>query len=1201
MLLLAAALPAAEVRVRAGASGSGDGSSWADACPTLQAGLARAAAGDQVWVAAGTYVPGSARSSTFTVPAGVAVYGGFAGGETALSQRRDDPALVVLSGEIGAAGYADNVRRIVTTAGSVRLDTLTITGGFFDGSALEDGAALAATGLIVDHVLHGGELDLVRLRIVGHHANGPQVVSASSLTRVGIDRCEISGNVEPAFASLHGATVRIANCTAVAITRSVFAGNAPASTMDLMSTLDLWGCSAYQVANCVFVGNRTVDTLSISGGSSDPPHSISGCTFVGNRARNIYGGNVRGCVLEATAFGSTMSLWRDEYNWRGEVQGDPRFVDRANPAGADGVWFTADDGLRLRADSGCIGFARFITATSSAATPLADALGVARPQGADPDCGAYEHPLGNAGPFALAATVSVREDVLEPIVLGGSDADGDALTAAITALPARGSLLPTIDGNTAAGPALAAADLPFPLPDPGRRVLYRPAAEDVGTARASFAFTVSDGRVVSYPATVTIDIRPVNDAPTIATVAARTVPEDSGQQVVAITGIGAGTPQLSAGDAGYESQALTVTATSSDPAIIPHPLVSYTSPATGAQLVFTPAPDASGTVTISVRVQDDGGTADGGSDATVTTFRVTVLEVNDPPRMDDLADLTVDEDAADARVALTGIAPGPAGEAGQTVVLDATSSDPALVAVAGIDRAPGATTAALRLRLAADASGSALIYVSLADDGGRAQGGNDLAARVFRVTVRPVNDLPRLDYVWTWYRFAGSTLPVGAGMLKVVDADAPPPESLALTVVAAPTLGALRRDGVPLGAGDAFTQADLNAGRIDFAAGAATGRGSWQVTWSDGVAPAQGPRTIDISVSDAGRPLVVWLDAPPVWREGAPPVRLAPAGQVTGPSEAWDGGSLTVSLADGGAAADRLLVAHDGVAAGQVGVDGATVSVGGLAVGAWSGGSNGEPLVVRFAGANATLAAVQRVLPALAYVNDGDDPGAAPRTLLVVANDGVSGASDPASLPLTVVPVDDPPVLASTVIGAYAGVARRVQLLAGDPDGGARSWALADPPPGVALLDPATGLLRVEMARSGTWPLAVRIDDGVNPVVAATAALVVTGPDDPRPHAAGDPPASAPAGEELVWQVDFDCADLGPQTVLDFAPAEDAPAGLVLSAGGPRRALLRWTIPLDQPAGGHRAFTVLAEDRAGHRVGVHTVRVLVRPRPGGGG
>ena len=69
-----------------------DGSTWAEAM-TLQAALTASGADDQIWIAAGTYTPGTVldadaptnaeREATFTIPEGVKLYGGLAGNEAA--------------------------------------------------------------------------------------------------------------------------------------------------------------------------------------------------------------------------------------------------------------------------------------------------------------------------------------------------------------------------------------------------------------------------------------------------------------------------------------------------------------------------------------------------------------------------------------------------------------------------------------------------------------------------------------------------------------------------------------------------------------------------------------------------------------------------------------------------------------------------------------------------------------------------------------------------------------------------------------------------------------------------------------------------------------------------------------------------------------------------------------------------------------
>ncbi len=62
------------IYVNAAASGANNGTSWQNAYPDLQAALAAATAGQQIWVAAGTYKPtaGTDRAISFKLKAGVA-------------------------------------------------------------------------------------------------------------------------------------------------------------------------------------------------------------------------------------------------------------------------------------------------------------------------------------------------------------------------------------------------------------------------------------------------------------------------------------------------------------------------------------------------------------------------------------------------------------------------------------------------------------------------------------------------------------------------------------------------------------------------------------------------------------------------------------------------------------------------------------------------------------------------------------------------------------------------------------------------------------------------------------------------------------------------------------------------------------------------------------------------------------------------
>jgi predicted outer membrane repeat protein len=116
-------------------SGSGNCQTWAGAC-SLQSALKSAGAGDEVWVAKGTYTPtsGSDRSANFQLVEGAGVYGGFAGSETLRTQRDPGANPTILSGEIGTAAATDNCYHVVAGANDAILDGFTITLGYADGS-----------------------------------------------------------------------------------------------------------------------------------------------------------------------------------------------------------------------------------------------------------------------------------------------------------------------------------------------------------------------------------------------------------------------------------------------------------------------------------------------------------------------------------------------------------------------------------------------------------------------------------------------------------------------------------------------------------------------------------------------------------------------------------------------------------------------------------------------------------------------------------------------------------------------------------------------------------------------------------------------------------------------------------------------------------------------------------------------------------
>ncbi len=137
---------AATIYVNVNNSTPGTGGTWATAYKDLGLALGAAANGDQVWVAQGTYRPttGTDRTVSFLLNAGVSLYGGFTGVETAIGQRNWTTNVTILSGDIGAVGDAsDNSYSVVTITNnhsSATIDGFTVR----DGNANENYPASTA-------------------------------------------------------------------------------------------------------------------------------------------------------------------------------------------------------------------------------------------------------------------------------------------------------------------------------------------------------------------------------------------------------------------------------------------------------------------------------------------------------------------------------------------------------------------------------------------------------------------------------------------------------------------------------------------------------------------------------------------------------------------------------------------------------------------------------------------------------------------------------------------------------------------------------------------------------------------------------------------------------------------------------------------------------------------------------------------------
>lgn len=114
----ASAAPGAEIiYVKPGAPDGNAGDSWATA-RSLQSALGTAQTGDEIWVAAGIYVPGNTVNATFQLKSGVAMYGGFVGTESSRTARDWKTNLTVLSGDVDN-NDSDKVNGVVLDADNI--------------------------------------------------------------------------------------------------------------------------------------------------------------------------------------------------------------------------------------------------------------------------------------------------------------------------------------------------------------------------------------------------------------------------------------------------------------------------------------------------------------------------------------------------------------------------------------------------------------------------------------------------------------------------------------------------------------------------------------------------------------------------------------------------------------------------------------------------------------------------------------------------------------------------------------------------------------------------------------------------------------------------------------------------------------------------------------------------------------------------
>ncbi len=223
-------------------------------------------------------------------------------------------------------------------------------------------------------------------------------------------------------------------------------------------------------------------------------------------------------------------------------------------------------------------------------------------------------------------------------------------------------------------------------------------------------------------------------------------------------------------------QAIAVTAGSSNTGLIPVPAVGYTSDDWYGTLTYTPTLGQTGTATITVYLQDDGGTIAGGVDVNQMSFNVSVYEeINGEPTIDSIDNVSVLRDVPEQTVALTGISDGDGGV--QTITITASSSDANVIPTPTIVYTSPNPTGELRFTPAAGQTGTATVTVTVSDDGGAANNNGDQSAEVtfdIQVRVPPITGFEDdfedgiIDPAWLETGEGAHTCTEEDGMLKIV-------------------------------------------------------------------------------------------------------------------------------------------------------------------------------------------------------------------------------------------------------------------------------------------------------------------------------------------------------------------------------------------------------------------------------------------------
>ncbi len=428
LLLICINVNAQSVRfVKPVASGTGDGSTWANASGDLQATINAAPSSDltEIWVAAGTYKPttGTDRSISFQMKNRCALVGGFAGGETLLSQRNFLTNITILSGDIGTIGVnTDNSYHVISNNNldnSAMIDGFTISDGYADLVNLSADRGGGMRNISASPTIRNcAFINNTAFCSFGEPADGgamycqdgnPEISNCTfknNLAKTPHTSSQSSGFAQGGAIAILGGSPHITGCT--------FSSNVANSGDNIAAS---YGGAVYSDAsavltNCIFLNNtasRSATNAGCYGGAIYAQNSVSiiNCSFYGNHAEDHggaigtnVGATISNCIIWGNTASSnagidgtatvTYSIVQEGYPGTGNKNADPLFSNSSDPDGADDIFGTGDDGLIPTCGSPGIN-----SGDNASVATSTDIAGNTRIQQTTVDMGAYETSLSS--------------------------------------------------------------------------------------------------------------------------------------------------------------------------------------------------------------------------------------------------------------------------------------------------------------------------------------------------------------------------------------------------------------------------------------------------------------------------------------------------------------------------------------------------------------------------------------------------------------------------------------------------------------------------------------------------------------------------------------------------------------------------------------------------------------------------------------